>query len=150
MKYAIYEGSFVDHLCETTHLNRKSQDFKTTTRRTRGDATDRRAMKAGNTTRWMTSPLAAKASVELQTQWCLTGLDVSGLVYWRHNLPEALTALRVYSLRTPGRRYHSPRNYVGTTPTKILSPDSHAGVLQSQGTPHSVEVRPEHHRVHGG
>lgn len=47
MKYAIGEVSFAHYLCKTTHLNRKPQDFKTTRRRTRSDATDRHAMKGG-------------------------------------------------------------------------------------------------------
>lgn len=39
---------------------------------------------------------------------------------------------------------------MGTTPAQILSPDSHAKVLQSRGTPHGVEAHPEHGREPGG
>lgn len=37
-----------------------------------------------------------------------------------------------------------------TTPAQILSPDSHAKVLQSRGTSRGVEAHPEHRREPGG
>ena len=76
---------------QKTHLNRKPQDVETTSRRTRPDASYRCAMKVGKTTPWMTSPLARKALMELQTRRCLTWLGVLGLV-WLEAQPASCTS----------------------------------------------------------
>lgn len=69
---------------------------------------------------------------------------------WMHCLPEAPIAIRFYSLRL-GSWYHSQRNYVGTIPAKILvSLNSRARVLKSQGTTCSMEACPEPHCEHRG